>query len=202
MLIDFKNQTTSQKYNLMASAVIPRPIAWIATQGEVLNIAPFSYFTPLSSQPPTFIISIGHKRDGSPKDTLRNLRDSKVCTISIIEEDHLGDMNLSSKDIESNISEFDEFDIETQNIMDGFPPMPKDIKVAFCCEYLQEVDLKESKTIPVIVGIKYMYIDDKIISDSKNISFELDAIARVGRNYKKLEKKLFLDNFIKNSLEK
>lgn len=132
MLIDFKNQTTSQKYNLMASAVIPRPIAWIATQGEVLNIAPFSYFTPLSSKPPTFIISIGHKRDGSPKDTLRNLRDSKVCTISIIEEDHLGDMNLSLK----------------------------------------------------------------------NISFELDAIARVGRNYKKLEKKLFLDNFIKNSLEK
>jgi len=70
MLINFKEKTAAERYHLMANTVIPRPIAWIATQGEVLNIAPFSYFTPLSSEPATLIVSIGHRADGTPKDTL------------------------------------------------------------------------------------------------------------------------------------
>ena len=74
MLIDFQEKTAPERYHLMASAVIPRPIAWIATEGEVLNIAPFSYFTPLSSEPATLIVSIGHRPDGTPKDTISGIK--------------------------------------------------------------------------------------------------------------------------------
>ena len=190
MLIDFKEKTASERYALMASSVIPRPIAWIVTQGEVLNIAPFSYFTPLSSEPATLIVSIGHKADGSPKDTLRNLRERKKCVVCIVDEDHFEAMHFSSKSLDADQSELEVFDIPTQDVIEGFPPMPKDIKIAFFCEYLQEVDLKGSKTIPVIVEIKHLYLHDKIISDKEKLHFDFASIARVGRGYGKLDESI------------
>lgn len=183
MLIDFKDKTAPERYQLMASTVIPRPIAWIATEGEVLNIAPFSYFTPLSSEPATLIVSIGHRADGSPKDTLRNLREHKKCVISIVDKDHFDAMHMSSKGLDAEESEVEVFNIPTKKIIEGFPPMPKGIKVAFFCDYLQEVDLKGSKTIPVIVEIKHLYLGNEIISDKEMICTEFSTIARVGRKY-------------------
>lgn len=190
MLINFKEKSSPERYQLMASSVIPRPIAWIVTQGEVLNIAPFSYFTPLSSEPATLIVSIGHKADGSPKDTLRNLRESKKCVICIVGEEHFEAMHFSSKSLDAAQSELKVFDIPTQDIIEGFPPMPEGIKIAFFCEYLQEVDLKGSKTIPVIVEIKHLYLDDKIISDKEKVSLEFSSIARIGRRYAKLDENI------------
>ena len=67
-----------------------------------------------------------------------------------------------------------------------FSPIPTGIKVAFFCEYLQEVEIKGSKTIPVIVEIKHLYLDDKIISDTEKINMEFSSIARVGRGYASL----------------
>jgi len=190
MLIDFQEKTAAQRYHLMASAVIPRPIAWIVTEGEVLNIAPFSYFTPLSSKPATLIVSIGHRPDGTPKDTLRNLRETKKCVVCIVDEEHFEAMHLSSKSLEASQSELEVFDIPTRTLIEGFPPMPEGIKVAFFCEYLQEVDLKGSKTIPVIIEIKHLYLDNEIISDEEKISLEFSSIARVGRGYATLDKNI------------
>ena len=186
MLIEFEKQAPAQRYQLMAKSVIPRPIAWIVTEGEVLNIAPFSYFTPLSSEPATLIVSIGHRPDGTPKDTLRNLRESKKCVLCIVDEDHFEAMHFSSKPLERSMSEAEVFDIEMEKVLEDFPPMPQGIKVAFFCEYLQEVDLKGSKTIPVILEIKQMYIDDKIITDKEKINLNFSSIARVGRGYASL----------------
>jgi flavin reductase (DIM6/NTAB) family NADH-FMN oxidoreductase RutF len=188
MIIDFQEKTSSERYNLMASSVIPRPIAWIVTQGEVLNIAPFSYFTPLSSQPATLMVSIGHRADGTPKDTLRNLRESKKCVVCIVDEKHFEKMHLSSKGLDASQSELEVFDIPTQKCIEDFPPMPKGIKVAFFCEYHQEVELKGSKTIPLILEIKHLYLQDEIISNREKITLEFSTIARVGRGYATLNK--------------
>jgi flavin reductase (DIM6/NTAB) family NADH-FMN oxidoreductase RutF len=186
MLIDFKDQEPSQRYQLMAKSVIPRPIAWIVSQGEVLNVAPFSYFTPLSSEPATLIVSIGHRPDGTAKDTLRNLRETKKCVVCIVDETHFEAMHFSSKALDATQSEAEVFDIDMEKVLEGFPPIPKGIKVAFFCEYLQEVELKGSNTIPVIVEIKHLYLDDKIITDKKKINLAFSSIARVGRGYASL----------------
>lgn len=188
MFITFQDITTSERYHLMANAVIPRPIAWVVTEGEVLNIAPFSYFTPLSSEPATLMVSIGHRPDGRPKDTLRNLRETKKCVVCIVDEGHFEAMHMSSKSLEASQSELEVFDIPTEDILDTFPPVPKGIKVAFFCEYLQEVDLKGSKTIPVIVEIQHLYLNDEIISDQEKIGLDFSGIARVGRRYASTDK--------------
>ncbi len=186
MLIDFKDQEPSQRYQLMAKSVIPRPIAWIVSQGEVLNVAPFSYFTPLSSEPATLIVSIGHRPDGTAKDTLRNLRETKKCVVCIVDETHFEAMHFSSKALDATQSEAEVFDIDMEKVLEGFPPIPKGIKVAFFCEYLQEVELKGSNTIPVIVEIKHLYLDDKIITDKEKINLAFSSIARVGHGYASL----------------
>ena len=195
MLIDFKETAPSQRYQLMVKSVIPRPIAWVVSQGEVLNLAPFSYFCPLSSEPATLIISIGHRPDGTPKDTLRNLRANKKCVISIVDETHFEAMHFSSKGLEPSQSELEVFNIPTEKVIDGFPPMPKGIKVAYFCEYLQEVDLKGSKTVPVIVEIKHLYLDDTIISDKEKINLNFSTIARVGRGYATLREDIKTPDF-------
>lgn len=184
MKIDFKTANPTDIYKLMSHTIIPRPIAWIVTEhNKVINIAPFSYFTGLSSNPPTMIVSIGHKSDGTQKDTLKNIRETKTCTICIANPSQLNKMHFSSKELASDMSEAEAFDIKTKKIYEDFPPMIENTQVAYFCTLHQEVELKGSKTIPIIVEIKQMYIDDKIVTDAEKLHFEVEPIARVGKSY-------------------
>ena len=186
MIIDFHDTPTTERYHLMTDIITPRPIAWVVTEGEVTNIAPFSYFTPISSDPATVIISIGHRPDGIPKDTLRNLRETKRCTICILEADHLDPMIRSAEPLPSEESELEHFDIPTQTILEGYPPMPVGIRAALLGTYLQEVDLTESRTIPVIIEIDHVYLDEAIISDPEKLKLSFDPVARMGGTYREL----------------
>ncbi|HIP14406.1 MAG TPA: flavin reductase family protein [Sulfurimonas autotrophica] len=192
MLIDYANKEFTQRYQLMAQTIIPRPIAWIITQNKqgVINIAPFSYFMGLSSEPATMIVSIGHKSDGSQKDTLKNIRESKRCTICMVDEAHLEAMHFSSKELSEDESEATVFGIKTKKVVEGFPPMVEGIPSAFFCEFYQEISLKGSKTIPLVVEIKEQFIDDAILSDKEKIILDYEPVARVGKSYALLGKKI------------
>ena len=186
MIIDFHDTPTTERYHLMTDIVTPRPIAWVVTEGAVTNIAPFSYFTPISSDPATVLISIGHRPDGTPKDTLRNLRQNKRCTICILEAAHLEPMIQSAESLPSGESELERFDIPTQTILEGYPPMPVGIRAALLGTYLQEVDLQGSRTIPVIIEIDHIYINEAIISDPEKLKLSFDPVARMGGTYRML----------------
>ena len=192
MVIDYNDKALTQRYQLMAQTIIPRPIAWIVTENEdgTINIAPFSYFMGLSSDPATMVVSIGHKKDGSQKDTLKNLRERKRCTICMVDEAHLEAMHFSSKELPANESEATLFDIDTTQVLDAFPPMVSDTPVAFFCTLYQEIDLKGSKTIPLIVEIRSQYINDTIITDKAKLTIEYAPVARVGKSYALLGKKI------------
>jgi len=192
MIVDYSDKELTQRYQLMAQTIIPRPIAWIVTQNEegTVNIAPFSYFMGLSSEPATMMVSIGHKSDGSEKDTLKNIRQTKKCTICMVDEAHLEAMHFSSKELGEDESEAVAFDIQTKEVVEGFPPMVTDVPSAFFCEFYQEIDLKGSKTIPLVVEIKAQFIDEKIISDKERITLDYAPIARVGKSYALLGKNI------------
>ena len=183
MIFDFEKIEPKDRYKLMAGGIIPRPIAWIVTVGVngVVNIAPFSYFTGLSSNPPTVIVSIGHKSDGSQKDTLKNIRETKKCTICLCDEKELEPMHFSSKELPQDTSESETFDIETKVIDENFPPIVKDVPLAFFCHLHSEVELKGSKTIPLILEIKKEYAKDGVIDENLRTNFK--PIARVGGEY-------------------
>jgi len=192
MVIDYADKELTQRYQLMAQTIIPRPIAWIVTQNKqgIINIAPFSYFMGLSSEPATMIVSIGHKSDGSEKDTLRNIKENGKCTICMVDEAHLNQMHFSSKELREEESEASAFDIKTKEVVIGFPPMVQGVPSAFFCEFYQEIELKNSKTIPLVVEIKEQFIDDGILSDKEKITLDYEPVARVGKSYALLGKKI------------
>ncbi len=191
MQIDYKDKELTQRYQLMAQTIIPRPIAWIVTQNNgVTNIAPFSYFMGLSSEPATMIVSIGHKSDGSEKDTLKNIRETGKCTICMVDEPLLEKMHFSSKEMASSQSEAQEFEIALRDVLGDYPPMVEGAPSAFFCDFYQELELKGSKTIPLVVEIKEQYIDDTIVSDREKITLDYEPVARVGKSYALLGQKI------------
>ena len=191
MKIDYSKIPASDRYKLMAQSVVPRPIAWIATEDDgVLNLAPFSYFTPLSSEPATLIVSVGHRVDGTPKDTLANLRKHRRCTLCLVSPTLLEPMHYSSKALNPRESEAEHFEIPVDDVFEGFPPMVAGAPSAFACTLLQEVDLPGSKTRPLILRIEAQYLDDACVVDSERLHLDCDLIARVGPGYARLSERI------------
>ena len=89
MEIDLSTLESRHAHDLLTSAIIPRPIAWVSTintQGQP-NIAPFSFFTGVSWSPPVLAVSVVTRPDGTFKDTLVNIRSlgaSSWCTCGMI----------------------------------------------------------------------------------------------------------------------
>ncbi len=185
MLIDLqKDKRVNETYKLMSQTIIPRPIAWAVTEDEgVINIAPFSYFTALSSSPASVLISVGHKADGTPKDTLFNIRKHQKCTICMVEEKDLEKMHLSSKSLDKALSEAEIFHIETVKTFTDYPPMIKGVASAYFCTFNQEIDLEGSSTIPLVLNVKHIFVDDRVITDTEHLNISFSPVARTGRSY-------------------
>ena len=181
-IAEMRNKTDI--YKLMSQTIIPRPIAWIVTEDEgVVNVAPFSYFTGLSSDPACVVVSIGHKPDGSPKDTLYNLRKHKKCTLCMVEEGALEAMHFSSKGLAHNESEAEAFDIETKRLYAAYPPMVASTPVAYFCELNQEIDLGGGTTVPVILNLQKVFVRDDVVADRERLGFDFAPVARIGKSY-------------------
>jgi len=186
MIIDFATTKLKDRYKIISTTIIPRPIAWIVTDSDgVINVAPFSYFTPLSSNPATVIVSIGHKIDGSQKDTLKNILTTKKATICFVNEKLKDKMEKSAESLAFGESESEVFGIETEVVKDGFPPMIKDTESALFCDFLKIVEL-EGKTVPLILEIDSCYFKDEVYVE--NLHINLSNIGRVANDFVRLEK--------------
>jgi flavin reductase (DIM6/NTAB) family NADH-FMN oxidoreductase RutF len=185
MIFDLSKDTKlNENYKLMAQTILPRPIAWVVTEDNgVVNIAPFSYFIGLSSEPASVLISVGHKPDGTPKDTLANIRKNRKCTICMVEEKDLEKMHFSSKGLGKDESEAEQFDIETEVMVKGYPPAIKGVPSAYFCTLNQEIDLGGGTTIPLILNVKEIFLDDRIITDRERLSISFKPVARIGKSY-------------------
>ena len=97
-------------HELIMSAIVPRPIAFVSTIGEdgVFNLAPFSAFTSLALKPTLVCFCIGWRRDGQKKDTLRNIEFSKDFVVNVVDETLAEAMNQASAEYPSNVDEFKE----------------------------------------------------------------------------------------------
>lgn len=141
-LIDPEVLSRRDKYRLMTSLVVPRPIAWVSTRSTdgVLNLAPFSYFAALSSDPMLVGISIGFRR-GEPKDSLVNIRETENFCLNMVTERHLEAMVLSSGEYTPDVDEFEVTGLEVAEAAEVDAPYVADCPAVFECRLLKEVDL-------------------------------------------------------------
>jgi flavin reductase (DIM6/NTAB) family NADH-FMN oxidoreductase RutF len=102
------------RYQLMTDLIAPRPIAWVSTISAhgVANLAPFSCFQGVSSDPPTIVLGIAWLPSGRPKDTLANILDTRELTISHVDESLTQSMNATSAELEPELSEWQACGVE------------------------------------------------------------------------------------------
>ena len=127
---------------LIFNTVVPRPIAWITTVSEkgVVNLAPFSFFNAITTKPPLLFVSVGKRKDGSLKDTARNILETKEFVVNVVSEEFLEKMHLSGKDFPPNVSEAEKLNVELEPSKLVKPPRVKGVSAALECvlkEHLQ-----------------------------------------------------------------
>ena len=88
MDIDFNAITAYQRYKLMASLIVPRPIALVTTVNAdgVINAAPFSLFNMLGEDPPIVMVSINRSHGGHMKDTAVNILANGEFVVHLTDE--------------------------------------------------------------------------------------------------------------------
>ena len=187
MILNLSELTPTQVYFQMGQTLLPRPIAWVLSEIEPdkYNLAPFSYFNAISSNPPLIMLSVGKKPDGSLKDTRVNIEQRKDFVIHIAHREMLQQLNQSSATMDASESEVDALGLETVAFEGSRLPRLKDCRVAYACTCY---DIHEIGNTPqsVIYGeITHMYIDDSIASTSdsgrlKIHADKLNPIARLG----------------------
>ncbi len=177
-IIDFNEIESKERYKLMAGNIIPRPVAWIVTQNNgIINVAPFSYFTGVSSKPPLLMVSIGRKKPtiDEPKDTFKNIKETEKASVCLVPIEMYETMDKTGVVLPSNISEAEKFGIELERIDENFPPIVKGCRRAFLCELYGTFENEEMATIPFFLKIEKMIIDG-----------DFEPVARVGKGYARL----------------
>jgi flavin reductase (DIM6/NTAB) family NADH-FMN oxidoreductase RutF len=122
--LNLSELSAGQRYHVLSSLVLPRPIAWVTTLDEdgQVNAAPFSYFQLMGENPPLVVLGIGKRADGSAKDSFRNIRRSREFVINIVTEANAAMMNLCATDFPPGMSEVTTLKLATEPSVLVKPP--------------------------------------------------------------------------------
>ena len=118
VIIDPQTVPVSIAYQVLTSAVVPRPIGFISSLSPegVANLAPFSFFNAVCGEPPMIMFSASNRHP--LKDTLRNVHAMREFVVNIVSEEIVQAMNLTAGDYAPDVSEFD---------VSGLTPVPSDL---------------------------------------------------------------------------
>lgn len=171
------------RYQLLTSLVVPRPIGWISTYGKdgVLNLAPFSFFSAVAASPMLVSVSIG-TRAGVPKDSLQNILDQKAFCVNIVTEVQGPQMNETSADFPPEQDEFERVGLPIGLATKVNAPYVANCPAILECELFRELNLGDAGSL--IVGeVRAVRLDPTL--QFKEGSFLVDTkvlkpVARLG----------------------
>ena len=179
MQLDPQTTTPGALYRFMISAIIPRPIAFVSTSDASghFNVAPFSYFAPLSSNPPLLGISI-NARGGGPKDTLANARATGDFVVNIVTEAILKPMVRTSGEWPADVDEFQLAGLTPLASQRVRAPRVAESPVQFECRVEREVPLGSGTFL--IGEIVLVHAADALLVDGLVDPALLLAVGRLG----------------------
>jgi flavin reductase (DIM6/NTAB) family NADH-FMN oxidoreductase RutF len=68
-------------------------------------------------------------------------------------------------------------------LIDGYPPMIEGVPSAYFCKLNQEIDLGGGSTVPIVLSVEQIFIDDTVITDKEQLSISFKPVARIGKSY-------------------
>ena len=191
-------ETAENKHGLphdpFKSCIVPRPIGWISTldRAGVVNLAPYSFFNGVSSDPHLVMFSSNGRKKGEMKDTVTNCRETGEFVANIATWNLRSEMNLSAGQYPAETDEMALADLEAEASVLVAPPRVKASPIHLECKTHQIVELPSNDprdanamVIGQVVGI---HIHDDVLTDGLIDITKLQPIARMGyMDYAKID---------------
>ncbi|MBC8162613.1 MAG: flavin reductase family protein [Roseiflexaceae bacterium] len=189
MQIDPHKLDHQEAYKLINGGIVPRPIAWVSSvdQHGLVNLAPYSFFNGVGSNPLALSISIMHAaaRPDGKKDTLRNIEQTGQFVVNLVSERLATAMNITAADFPPGVSEFEAAMLEAVPSTRVRAPRVAEAMISFECELHTLVPVGEGPgSATVVIGkVLLVHVRDQIIDQRYRIDLKgLQPVARLSGN--------------------
>jgi len=184
---DFTKLSVRDVYRVLVAAIVPRPIAFVTTIDEngVTNLAPFSFFNGVSSNPPYLVFSVARMPNGEKKDTLRNLEKVPEFVVNTSEEGIAAQVNAASANFPYGVSEIEKTGLSALSSTWVKPPRIAESAIQMECRAEQFVELggAEPGGATLVIGrILGVHVADRVLENGEIQYEKLKPLARLGRD--------------------
>ncbi len=179
----------ADRYKLLIGTIVPRPIALVSTMDAHgrTNLAPFSFFNGVGSNPMTLLFCPANRPDGSMKDTLRNALPADEggtgeFVVNIPSESIARQMACCAEELDASESEFDLCDLHEAASVRVRPPRVAEARVCFECQTLRVIRTNPGSPAGgnIVIGrVVHVHVDDAIINE--RFHTDPDALRPIGR---------------------
>jgi flavin reductase (DIM6/NTAB) family NADH-FMN oxidoreductase RutF len=183
--IDPGQHSASDIYKLMVGAIVPRPIAFVSTISSdgVRNLAPFSFFTGISANPPVICFSpMVRGSDGQRKDTLHNIEATGEFVVNVVSEEFAAQMNRCSAEFPPEVDEFEISGLTPVPSERVKPPRVRESRIQMECRLLQVVHVSPKPLGGSIVlgEVLRFHVEEALFDNFRIDPDRLHAIGRMG----------------------
>jgi flavin reductase (DIM6/NTAB) family NADH-FMN oxidoreductase RutF len=169
-------------YKLLASVIMPRPIAWVVSRTAAggLNAAPFSFFNILSADPPLIAISFSAASDREGKDTLSNIREHNDFVVNLVPEELAPEMNITATNAPRGTYEtkLAGLDLAPSALIEV--PRIAASPVGLECRLFQTIDPGGSNTI-VLAHVLYAHVRTEAFANLERLHIDPHKLRLIGR---------------------
>ena len=180
MNIDLQTLTPNERYKLLISVVVPRPIALTTTldAGGRLNAAPFSFFNVMGYDPALVMLSVGNRPDGTPKDTALNIRATHEFVVNIVDEALAEAMNVTATTFPPGTDELAEAGLTTRPSTQVAPPCIAASPANLECREINTLEIGNTR---IIIGqVLHLHLRDDLI-DLERMRVHGERLHAIGR---------------------
>lgn len=172
--------SVDEVYRLLIGLIVPRPIAWVTSLSAegVVNLAPFSAFTYLSTEPPLIGISVMRRGDGL-KDTARNIADRGDFVVNIADETLVQLVHLSATEHPCDVSEADLLGLELESSLDVAAPRLACVPAALECSLEQIIAFGDHGAQLIVGRVRRFHVRDDLLDGGKVLTERLRPLCRI-----------------------
>ncbi|MFR3286363.1 hypothetical protein IGI69_000196 [Enterococcus sp. DIV1083b] len=184
--LDPKDLTQRENYKLLIGSIIPRPVAVVSTQSAdgIVNIAPFSFFNIVSSEPVILSLAI-QRKEGELKDTARNLLATKEAVVHILDQTNVQEANKTAALLPADQSELTVSGFTTTTSKMIAVPGLKEASVRVETILHQHVPIKKDQQTTadlLLLEVVGYQIAEDVYQDGKIDPRALQAVSRLAGN--------------------
>ncbi|MBN9428701.1 MAG: flavin reductase family protein [Burkholderiales bacterium] len=182
MQFDMQALAPANRYKILTATITPRPIAWVSTLSRdgVVNVAPYSFFNAMGSEPPIVVIGLLRHEQDRFKDTGRNILDGGEFVVNLVSEAVAQQMNLTCIDAPPEVSEAELAGLRMLPSERVKPPRVDDSPVSFECRNLNSIVTGPSQMI-VVGEVLMAHVRDEFVLDAQRCHIDTPAMGLIGR---------------------